>query len=469
MGVNYYDVLKIGRDADKIAIKRAYFSEVKTCTPDKDPEGFKILRAAYETLSNDKKRKDYDKVFEVSSDIQDEILTVYDFMKHNQYKRAIDVLTELLVRKPDSDKARFLLAKAYLQSGKTGKADTICNEVMQRGNPDSEIMLLSAQIAVARGYKKKAEEKFKSMASQKPLESKFWIAYANFILSVKKYCFSDICRQAMALSEDMFVDDYMLYFHAACVNYTGGGLGRLFKDSTNPESDNETLWYLLKFVDIFARDNNVSESMYDCIMGNMPLLLGEKTFVPFLEKVLPVLENSRFKTEDDEENIKELKNIIVCNKLRLNEHLHDIFADMTYYFLGKNTDKDDLHDMECYIIFVGDLEQMRSSIRILKDEYPEYFKLNSRFYLDFLNNKKRMSMQDKYFSIYQRLLNKQKKIAGDDIFSGNSDYSAGDFDETLLESFFEEMETFIREMPKIGRNEPCPCGSGKKYKRCCGM
>src|SRR5258706_15656101 len=22
-------------------------------------------------------------------------------------------------------------------------------------------------------------------------------------------------------------------------------------------------------------------------------------------------------------------------------------------------------------------------------------------------------------------------------------------------------------MPTVGRNEPCPCGSGKKYKRCC--
>ncbi|NMB30839.1 MAG: hypothetical protein GX988_05310, partial [Clostridiales bacterium] len=22
---------------------------------------------------------------------------------------------------------------------------------------------------------------------------------------------------------------------------------------------------------------------------------------------------------------------------------------------------------------------------------------------------------------------------------------------------------------KVGRNEPCPCGSGKKYKRCCGQ
>ena len=22
---------------------------------------------------------------------------------------------------------------------------------------------------------------------------------------------------------------------------------------------------------------------------------------------------------------------------------------------------------------------------------------------------------------------------------------------------------------KVGRNDPCPCGSGKKYKRCCGV
>jgi transposase-like protein len=26
---------------------------------------------------------------------------------------------------------------------------------------------------------------------------------------------------------------------------------------------------------------------------------------------------------------------------------------------------------------------------------------------------------------------------------------------------------YRRETPKVGRNEPCPCGSGQKYKRCC--
>jgi len=29
-------------------------------------------------------------------------------------------------------------------------------------------------------------------------------------------------------------------------------------------------------------------------------------------------------------------------------------------------------------------------------------------------------------------------------------------------------ETFIRDQQKIGRNDPCPCGSGKKFKNCHG-
>ena len=28
-------------------------------------------------------------------------------------------------------------------------------------------------------------------------------------------------------------------------------------------------------------------------------------------------------------------------------------------------------------------------------------------------------------------------------------------------------DTFERETPKVGRNDPCPCGSGRKFKKCC--
>jgi preprotein translocase subunit SecA len=52
-----------------------------------------------------------------------------------------------------------------------------------------------------------------------------------------------------------------------------------------------------------------------------------------------------------------------------------------------------------------------------------------------------------------------------------------EFDEAEIEDDFESEEdiiwhsrsegTFVRETPKVGKNEPCPCGSGRKYKKCC--
>ena len=30
------------------------------------------------------------------------------------------------------------------------------------------------------------------------------------------------------------------------------------------------------------------------------------------------------------------------------------------------------------------------------------------------------------------------------------------------------VQPFVRSQPKVGRNAPCPCGSGKKYKHCHG-
>ena len=38
----------------------------------------------------------------------------------------------------------------------------------------------------------------------------------------------------------------------------------------------------------------------------------------------------------------------------------------------------------------------------------------------------------------------------------------------FIDGTIEKNPTYRREEPKVGRNDPCPCGSGKKYKKCCG-
>ena len=59
-------------------------------------------------------------------------------------------------------------------------------------------------------------------------------------------------------------------------------------------------------------------------------------------------------------------------------------------------------------------------------------------------------------------------------FSGISKKKAADSQEKFTQQPAQPVEkaatpeTIKRDHPKVGRNDPCPCGSGKKYKKCCG-
>ena len=51
----------------------------------------------------------------------------------------------------------------------------------------------------------------------------------------------------------------------------------------------------------------------------------------------------------------------------------------------------------------------------------------------------------------------------------HSQASAGSDEDVRQPKGAAKAETFVREERKVGRNEPCPCGSGKKYKQCHGQ
>ena len=53
----------------------------------------------------------------------------------------------------------------------------------------------------------------------------------------------------------------------------------------------------------------------------------------------------------------------------------------------------------------------------------------------------------------------------------NVKYQHADYDEALAQAPEEAAPArapFARAGEKVGRNDPCPCGSGKKYKQCHG-
>ena len=62
MKTDHFEVLGIDRSATNEEIRRAYYRKVKQHPPEKDEEGFKRVRSAYEVLSDPKAREHYEEV-----------------------------------------------------------------------------------------------------------------------------------------------------------------------------------------------------------------------------------------------------------------------------------------------------------------------------------------------------------------------------------------------------------------------
>ena len=441
--MNYYELLNITRDADGNAVKRAYFSAVKLHSPDSDPEGFKAVRIAYETLSDQKKRAEYDGYFiadgggNIATEIQNDLLTARSLIRENKYKQAVEFLTEISGKNPDSTEAKRLLAEVLWRMKKSGTAVKLCEELLEKNPTDLDTLLLRAKIAASQGHTTKAGNYYDDAAYAAPQNPIVWIEYMHYAMNHARWEIASIFHRAMEQDPEMFRNEYFLYLVGA--------------HDLNLFNNELKMQYYYKFAEFFLNDKNPDENTYSHVMKLMPGFIENEELVPFVEKILPALENSKQRREEDEENFECIRIAIVAYNLRLDKRIHDVLTDLTLFLLTEGDDKNEQLTMECYIIF--NLSLLRPSIKVLMNEYPDFFKLNQTFYLDALNEKKTDFLTDKYIGIQKKLISSKK---------GMPDYSE------TFDDFNEETTPFVRESQKIGRNVPCPCGSGKKYKKCCG-
>ena len=454
--MNYYELLNIPRDAEAGVIKRAYFSAVKLHSPDFDPEGFKAIRIAYETLSDIKKRAEYDTYFvrsdggAIASDLQNDLLEARNMIRENKYKQAADFLAELRGKNPDSKEVKCLLAEALLKIKKSRTADKLCEELLEKDPADCVVLLLRAKIAMSQGYRTKASGFFEAAVEASPLNENVWTEYMRYALRFVKWQVTGIFQRAMEQNADMFRDAYIYYLV---------GAHQLDLFSTGRE-----MQYYDKFAEFYINDKNPDEETYYLILKLMPEITQKDELIPFVKKILPALENSKQRSDEDEEDFKFINAAIIINKLRSDERIHDVLADLTAFFLYEDDDKKQQLTMECYI--VSHLSLLRPSIRVLKNAYPECFKLNQAFYHDVITEKKNDFLVDKYYAIQKKLTHTEKKKQPD---GARRVLSSGGMPPVDEESADEDGSmTFVRANPKISRNAPCPCGSGKKSKKCCG-
>ena len=116
---------------------------------------------------------------------------------------------------------------------------------------------------------------------------------------------------------------------------------------------------------------------------------------------------------------------------------------------------------DCRLCIIQEREQVLESEEYIADKYPEFYGKVKPF-LDKIRTQRDME------SVRYRLLQDYRKL----IESNEDGYYLQWFPEqreaVFGKSVVSSEETYVRAGKKISRNDPCPCGSGKKYKFCCG-
>ena len=152
---NFYEVLGVERTADARAIKKAYFALVRKYPPETKPAEFQKIREAYEVLSDDNARRDYDSIGFNTNDsaISAEVTMALEAMDEGRFGDARQILTRLLQANPGLAFARDLLGTAFLRDKMFPNAEAIFQSLVKE-HPENGAYVLHL------GYAQHAQKKY---------------------------------------------------------------------------------------------------------------------------------------------------------------------------------------------------------------------------------------------------------------------------------------------------------------------
>lgn len=113
----------------------------------------------------------------------------------------------------------------------------------------------------------------------------------------------------------------------------------------------------------------------------------------------------------------------------------------------------------CIVDYFNNPKVPPSAIKKVADKYGENF---LKIVKEVLGIKEKIEVEELIHKYKQDFLSSKK-------FSSTTVLYASEAFSSLMESSVEAQQESLNSSLKIGRNDPCPCGSGKKFKKCCAV
>lgn len=460
---DYYSILNIAKNASPAEIKKAYFKLVRAFPPDRHSQEFMKIREAYEVLIDENTRREYDQIDAMPAVVKFYFNEGCKALSGGDVTGAIQLLEMVIKSYPRFSIVNSLLGEAYLKNENSVKAIRIFEKLVEQEPQNAGFARQLAHAYAMRGWYRKAIERYRRALSLDEDNISLWLGLINCFLETDDFGEAQkTAREGLEVSNRKGWDNLELYYHIIQIDIYNHDypnmrkhLEEMKKKALEKEEERVNVaWFLA----------TLSKKIYSAgfYAESAATIDAAFTLQPDDEEI------QNIKSEIDSEQVirTELKKL--KEELSIDSHL----AEMLDSELHLCDDKDCLECDTTRFFFeldiIAGIEKYRREILRLKNSYPELYSLKKEFFDKVLNRKKEGYLLDTYaknFKKYKKLID--EKFGPEDYYDYD-DYDDYEDDEEYEEGQYELQQPYRRSEPKIGRNDPCPCGSGKKYKKCCG-
>ena len=455
-----YRILGLEPGADPNEMKKAYFRQLRKHSPEKDPEGFQKLRAAYERLQKQEPEEEVPVFPPFQTKIEEYFAQQIENCKRNgDWALQRDTAEEACRHFPGNVYFLYQLVIAQRETGNTGKAVKNA-QLLVKNDPENRWYQRELAMAYAkRGFHTKAWPVFEKAYGMGCRDMDFLWVYANECMEtgetdrlpslLKRYVHTERELDKKEIARVRHSLDILV---SAC--NMGWGEGKW-----DFQEEFDLVCRLIEKYPSLIREEmedwaaTLDYAIYLIKPGNGNAIKAEKAF-----SLLRAQASDKDTIADVEERRKNCIWKLFDEDSRIGRAIRLMMdaAEETGSVVGKFSRTDSM------LCMIREREEVLAQLPVLEKEYPSFYSIVEPYTSQLKQDEITIAqLKDRLMTEMRAALEK---------YSINSVYMDW-FPEEKEKVFGKKLstgeETYRRRNKKIGRNDPCPCGSGKKFKQCC--
>lgn len=244
MANELYEILGVSPTATDREIKVAYFGLARTHTPEKEPEKFKAIRSAYETLRDPKARANYDSLQSHGEKIRRLEAEASQYMNSEDWGLATNALQGMLELAPNLDWARNSLGLCYAYLEEWDQSEKVFQELTDRTSDVPVywsnygfVLREKAKMRNDNRYSQQARSLFHKAKDLEPRNSDHYVEIAKCYLFEDRFELAlQWLDRAIHADEEVGMDDLDAFVFKCITHLQAGDLQRISEVATEIEN-----------------------------------------------------------------------------------------------------------------------------------------------------------------------------------------------------------------------------------------